>query len=644
MAAETDQLTFPASLEGWWYTDPAIFAAEQRTIYGGRGCASAAATRSPSRARFIVREVGGESIIVLRTEEGAGGRVLQRLPPSRRAPADRAGGVCKRRHPLPVPRLGVRPRRLAARRPEHARLAPRALAEPRSPPVAVEERLGCLWINMADEPGSWDDDIGRQIRTRMGSDEFMATLGHGDARHRHAPHVRGGVQLEADRRELQRVLPLPVRPPRADDGAAGVQARAGDAPPGRLRRGLRRGHRRVHVRRPSGPAAAARPVRGGRPPLLRPGADAERVPEPRRRPRDPALARAARAPTARGSSACGCSRPRRSPPATTSSRRSSCSTAPTCRTSRSASSASWAWAAARSRAAATSCRARCSCATSTPRCAPRSATAGRAHEHRRRPPPRPSDLTREAIEALREMIVRRAARARRADPPGRAGEPARPVAQPAAPGAERARDRGARHARAAARLLRGADERRPPVADLPHARAARDRAAAHRPRCPTAPSWQALAARNDEIAAPRMADGDVARMLVANRAFHFGLFELSPLGRDPAGRRAALEHVGAVPRARTCGCPTTRRRIIREHEQMLAALARGDRAAARPDRRPPPRRRARRGHRAARRRGRTSPPAAPGSRRAAAPPRCRPRSRARAPTGWWPRPAGRGRP
>ena len=36
MATDTDQLTFPASLEGWWYTEPAIFAAEQRAIYGQR--------------------------------------------------------------------------------------------------------------------------------------------------------------------------------------------------------------------------------------------------------------------------------------------------------------------------------------------------------------------------------------------------------------------------------------------------------------------------------------------------------------------------------------------------------------------------------------------------------------------------------
>ena len=120
---------------------------------------------------------------------------------------------------------------------------------------------------------------------------------------------------------------------------------------------------------------------GGRPPLLRAGVHAERVPQPRRRPRHPALARAARA------------RPHadRVPVAVRPgddrrrlrhrAARSSCSTAPTCRTSRSASSASSGWPAGRSRTAATSCRARCSCGTSTS-CARRSATADRAHELR----------------------------------------------------------------------------------------------------------------------------------------------------------------------------------------------------------------------------------------------------------------------
>src|SRR6476469_3055331 len=61
MAAETDQLTFPASLEGWWYTDPAIFATEQRAIYGSRWVCVGRCDDIAEPGAFIVREVGGES-------------------------------------------------------------------------------------------------------------------------------------------------------------------------------------------------------------------------------------------------------------------------------------------------------------------------------------------------------------------------------------------------------------------------------------------------------------------------------------------------------------------------------------------------------------------------------------------------------
>ena len=50
---------------------PAIFAAEQRTIYGGRWVLVGRCDDIAEPGSFIVREVGGESIIVLRTEEGS---------------------------------------------------------------------------------------------------------------------------------------------------------------------------------------------------------------------------------------------------------------------------------------------------------------------------------------------------------------------------------------------------------------------------------------------------------------------------------------------------------------------------------------------------------------------------------------------
>ena len=86
----------------------------------------------------------------------------------------------------------------------------------------------------------------------------------------------------------------------------------------------------------------------------------------------------------------------------------------------------------------------------------------------------------------------------------------------------------------------------------------------------------ALAARNADVQAA-LDDGSVTAMLVANRAFHFGLFALSPLGAIRADVER-LWNASEPYRATYLWLPTTRRRIVREHAQMLEALARGDRA------------------------------------------------------------------
>ena len=95
-------------------------------------------------------------------------------------------------------------------------------------------------------------------------------------------------------------------------------------------------------------------------------------------------------------------------------------------------------------------------------------------------------------------------------------------------------------------------------------------------RPPAAPELEELAARNADVQAA-LDDASVTAMLVANRAFHFGLFELSPLGAIRADVER-LWNASEPYRATYLWLPTTRRRIVREHAQMLDALARGDRA------------------------------------------------------------------
>jgi glycine betaine catabolism A len=111
---------------------------------------------------------------------------------------------------------------------------------------------------------------------------------------RPAPRLPGRGQLEAGRRELQRVLPLRRRPPGAVPGGAGVQGRrgraglgAGHPPPG--------GRLDVHGQRHQRPSAVPRPRRRrAHPPQGRAGLPQPDA-QPLRRPRGRVHPLAARA-------------------------------------------------------------------------------------------------------------------------------------------------------------------------------------------------------------------------------------------------------------------------------------------------------------------------------------------------------------
>jgi DNA-binding GntR family transcriptional regulator len=186
-----------------------------------------------------------------------------------------------------------------------------------------------------------------------------------------------------------------------------------------------------------------------------------------------------------------------------------------------------------------------------------------------------SDLTRAAVEALREMIVRRqlapGAQIRQVELASRLGLSRSPLRQ-------------ALSALETEGLVTHEQQRgyfvvRMSVDHLTQIYRMRELLETELLRTVRSPDADELAefeARNDEIATA-MADGEVARMLVANRAFHFGLFELSPLGaiRQDVER---LWNTSEPYRATYLWLPSTRRRIIREHQRMLEALARGDTA------------------------------------------------------------------
>ena len=187
--------------------------------------------------------------------------------------------------------------------------------------VRVETWQGFVFVSL---------DPGAPRRSGSGwatSSPHLARFDFARAPGRPCGDLRGRRQLEVHRRELQRVLPLPGHPPAAQQADAvrpRRRLRARRSVAGRLDGARRRRRDDGARRRPPGrPAGDGRDDRARRPAdLLLPRLAVHLPVDPSGLPARPP-ARAGRAPGTPGSSASGCSSPRRSPrPASTRPMRS----------------------------------------------------------------------------------------------------------------------------------------------------------------------------------------------------------------------------------------------------------------------------------------------------------------------------------
>jgi Rieske 2Fe-2S family protein len=177
LSASAANQELPASLRetlpGRYYTDPAIFAAEQALVFETGWIAAVLAADIPRAGDFETVEVGRESVIVARGRDGAIHAYLN---------------VCRHRGArLCTQDKGSVRRTFAC--PYHAWTygldgslvtAPNIAGMPdvdRSAfglhPVHVHEWLGYVWLCLADEPPSFEDTVVADVTARLGSPDVI---------------------------------------------------------------------------------------------------------------------------------------------------------------------------------------------------------------------------------------------------------------------------------------------------------------------------------------------------------------------------------------------------------------------------------------------------------------------------------------
>ena len=237
--ASTTDVATACTLPPEIYTDEAFLAFERRALFGREWLCVGLASQIPEPGDYFTTTANGEPIIVARGKDARRAGVLRRLSPPRHA--DRRRRRQLRHVHLPVPPVGLRTRRPAARRAgdgAHRRLR----QEADRPPDARRRGVAGLPVRQLRHrrrPARSDAAalraVPRALRARPGR-----LPGHV---HPHRP----AVELEGDVRELQRRLPrqpaaphdpgLLPEPPRRVPGAVGR----------RLQRDLP--HQRLHPHR-----------------------------------------------------------------------------------------------------------------------------------------------------------------------------------------------------------------------------------------------------------------------------------------------------------------------------------------------------------------------------------------------------------
>ncbi len=190
------------------FADPAVLDWEIENLYGGWVCLGHASLVAEPGS-YLMREIGETSVFALADERRGAAGLPQHVPPSRLAPGlKRSEGSVRRRIQCPYHAwsYGLDGGLAAAPHMDEVEDFDRScfgLIEVRSAVVA-----GLL---LADLSGEAPDPVAHvgDLAKRLAQLEAAGAGARGLA------HLRGERELEGDRRELQRVPPLPGRPSRS---------------------------------------------------------------------------------------------------------------------------------------------------------------------------------------------------------------------------------------------------------------------------------------------------------------------------------------------------------------------------------------------------------------------------------------------
>jgi Rieske 2Fe-2S family protein len=175
--ATIEPTTLIPTLDGRWYTDPAIFEREQGAIFSAQWVCTARAADLADAGSFQTFEVAGESLIIGRDLEG-GVRAFFNVCRHRgsRICLEDAGNV-KRTFQCPYHAwsYGLDGRLVGA--PNMAAMPDLDSAERGLLSVPVEEWLGYIWVCLAADPPSFQATIVQQVTERFGDSTVIGRYG-----------------------------------------------------------------------------------------------------------------------------------------------------------------------------------------------------------------------------------------------------------------------------------------------------------------------------------------------------------------------------------------------------------------------------------------------------------------------------------